>query len=897
MDLEYNVECKHDFLKLFEGGGTDASLVHVYCNNPYDEPIQDRFKEVKSRGRYLTLYFNTDKSIERRGFRLEYSFSGFEDECGFTTNRMLGTVTSPRSPQDYPNHAYCLWDISVPFGYHVALYFNRFDISQEHHSRAMAPVGGYYFLFDHEEELKKICGYETPQMFRSESNRIKIEFKSDDKITGKGFNITWKSDDYNRQPCNTDFVELRDISTKRVIDTFCANRDITNEIAPLSVKGPVGVRFVSNTSVFEDLLNHRKNRRGFKISYALSKCGGEINFKEETGMMSAVISSPEVHAVTYHSDAIIVKESSDCLFDFVEFFDGSQINNASSMGKFCGAIIPSNQMSTTDRFLVVRFYSDRSANRGGFRIIATASLGPQGGCGGEINVDSSYQLRAPLNPKTDQYYNFLRCGWTLKAPIGKVLELQLKDLELEAPDAETEHCYDFIAIYDGYKTISPMLLSNTCKIMEQLPLIMRSSYPPCGGRRTAATEPAELQYESEKMLTRTFPKHQRCRWIIYSKERMPLHVDFSQFSFPSLTPDCTDEYMEIRDAGTPADCHHPACRGTSNELQTFRLCGNTLPADFISGTSVVQKFFVFVSDLFCQSIFTACNRTIATHQSMNGHITSPNYPNPYDHNSSCSTILTALTGYHIFLVFKDFRLEKTRRSFNGRLSTSIQEMLTDVRNFGPFQNVIDQYSGLYSNEFCEYDYIEIIDSFENRTQRYCDYKLPPSFLSSSNTLEIYFKSDSTMAPGGYDAYYYTVRPSESLSFIYYDFGVISEPQGAVTNVGYPGYKNRQKMRWRIDPPNGHKCKLILLMMDFGKNTNGECTEGDHMVLGEIRSEGSENTPLNYLPCRNAVTFPKEISIEPGISILLEFYTDDNKADNGDGFRIEWTCENYYIMQV
>ncbi|VDO21453.1 unnamed protein product, partial [Brugia timori] len=79
MDLEYNVECKHDFLKLFEGGGTDASLVHVYCNNPQDEPIQDRFREVKSRGRYLTLYFFTDMSIERRGFRLEYSFSGFED--------------------------------------------------------------------------------------------------------------------------------------------------------------------------------------------------------------------------------------------------------------------------------------------------------------------------------------------------------------------------------------------------------------------------------------------------------------------------------------------------------------------------------------------------------------------------------------------------------------------------------------------------------------------------------------------------------------------------------------------------------------------------------------------------------------------------------------------------
>ncbi|VDM95021.1 unnamed protein product, partial [Onchocerca ochengi] len=69
----------------------------------------------------------------------------------------------------------------------------------------------------------------------------------------------------------------------------------------------------------------------------------------------------------------------------------------------------------------------------------------------------------------------------------------------------------------------------------------------------------------------------------------------------------------------------------------------------------------------------------------------------------------------------------------------------DVRNFGPFQNIIDQYSGLYSNEFCEFDDVEM----ENRS------------------------------------------------------------------------------------PNGHKCKLILLTMDFGKDVNGECTEGDHKVLGDL----------------------------------------------------------------
>ncbi|VDK57227.1 unnamed protein product [Anisakis simplex] len=79
MDIEYHVECKHDFLKLYEGGGTDSSLIHTYCNNPDEEPLQERFKEVKSRGRFITLYFYTDKTVQRKGFRIEYSFSGFEN--------------------------------------------------------------------------------------------------------------------------------------------------------------------------------------------------------------------------------------------------------------------------------------------------------------------------------------------------------------------------------------------------------------------------------------------------------------------------------------------------------------------------------------------------------------------------------------------------------------------------------------------------------------------------------------------------------------------------------------------------------------------------------------------------------------------------------------------------
>lgn len=67
-------------------------------------------------------------------------------------------------------------------------------------------------------------------------------------------------------------------------------------------------------------------------------------------------------------------------------------------------------------------------------------------------------------------------------------------------------------------------------------------------------------------------------------------------------------------------------------------------------------------------------------------------------------------------------------------------------------------------------------------------------------------------------------------------------------------KIKKFYRWQIDPPNGHKCKLILISMEFGEIKDGICTDGDRMIMGEIGPEGPENTPLSDLPCRNSVCF-------------------------------------------
>ncbi|MFH4977909.1 hypothetical protein AB6A40_004618 [Gnathostoma spinigerum] len=1018
MNLEHSYECKHDYLRVYEGGGTDASLIHIYCNNDQMEPLQERFQDVKSKGRYLTLYFVSDGTIQMKGFKIEYSFIGFDDECGFSTNSLNGTILSPGSPKDYPNGASCLWDISVPHGYHIALMFNRFDvqksdkcakdsvkISQEHQTRAVEPHGQYYFLFDHEEEAKIYCGYENPESYHSESPRIKIRFVSDERITGKGFNITWKAEcggiyrlnhgvitsphypsfypnidsrcDYlidpeyegvpiivlkiqdfdldganvafDRRPCQSDYLEIRDVFQSRVVNTLCVGRNDKGEFPPISIKGPVGIRFQSNTSFFYGEPK-RKPFRGFKISYALSKCGGEINLKNADSGMSEKISSPGFPLPYHHdlkciwnisapSERIInvkyldfdLEDASGCHFDYLELFDGAEISNVTSMGRLCGSRVPPNQVSSSSNWMIIKFVSDRSLSKGGFKLVVTATVGPKQGCGGNLTAEGNWkELKAPIDQDTGTYYNYLRCGWVIKAPPKKIIQIQITEFELEEPVMQSWGCFDYLSIYDGYKTISPFLMSNTCKITEELPLSMYSSYRVvfvyfesdsgtarkgfnleyraidafCGGNYIAESYRKELSYESEKMLTRTSPKRQRCRFIIYSTQKMPIRVEFSRFSFPSDTVHCQDEYMEIRDAGSPTECHHPACTSGREFLKTIRVCGSSRPADFISGTSIVQ----ITTSAILQSehtskfdlkyqILSDCNRTIDVYEKMTGRITSPNYPNPYDHNSSCTTVLQAIEGYRIFLVFKEFRLERARRR-PGVRPMSLRDVVNLRRGISIVENIISRYGNLPWKEECEYDYVQIMNTGSNDAKRYCDFKIPPPQLSTNNTLIIYFKSDGTMAPIGYDAYYYVSKPAKSGSAVYYDFGTIGEFQGAIENIGFPGYPPATRMRWRIEPPNGHKCTLSFMKMDFGIYENGQCVNGDHMVMAEYNHKDPlENSPLLYLPCRNATTYPHRVTLLPGTNVLLEFFTDDDQSNDGEGFRLQWECENYYVPQA
>uniref|UniRef100_A0A1I7UVG7 Cubilin n=1 Tax=Caenorhabditis tropicalis TaxID=1561998 RepID=A0A1I7UVG7_9PELO len=365
MKIVYDHECENDHLIIGEGKQADVNPIHRYCHKidgENEEKLEDRFKSIKTHGRYMTVQWVTNQKSEDAGWKLEYEFVGENDECGYHTRGLSGQIHSPKfGEQDYENDLECVWDIQVPLGYHVNLKFRDFDvetsencakdqlvISQEHSTRANAPNGDYYFLFQNEESETPLCGIEHPKDFQSESNRVRLNFTTDSKITARGFRVDWEAEcgtiyrlnhgvitspyypegypnkkadctyliappdqnsviaikftqfdvsdmrtSFGRLPCESDYLQIIETTNDRVAYTLCGGASMPED--GMVFKGAVGLRFVTDRSYLwsapdQEPNDVRKKHRGFQLAYSINKCGDNIELREGNEYITTVTS-------------------------------------------------------------------------------------------------------------------------------------------------------------------------------------------------------------------------------------------------------------------------------------------------------------------------------------------------------------------------------------------------------------------------------------------------------------------------------------------------------------------------------------------------------------------------------------------------------------------------------
>ncbi|KAL1517012.1 hypothetical protein ABEB36_000833 [Hypothenemus hampei] len=246
----------------------------------------------------------------RTGFSLhENKKNCIEGDCVhdiFTTfiSPQVGTMSSPNYPKYYPGSKDCAWQIRTVPGHRIRLVFMNFNL--ESHPECYFD---YVQIFDGDSskshEKGRFCGAKVPDPIDSTDNQLYVTFKSDLNVHKKGF-----------------FAGFY---------TICGG-------------------ILQATQDKRELYSHTLYGNG---SYPkLRSCDWFI------------IGNDGFRVKLTFKD-FDLEQNDECLYDFVEVFDGLDMHDARSLGRFCGNKT-SNELISTEEGMIVKFRSDDRIEGRGF---------------------------------------------------------------------------------------------------------------------------------------------------------------------------------------------------------------------------------------------------------------------------------------------------------------------------------------------------------------------------------------------------------------------------------------------------------------------------------------------------------------------------------------------------
>ncbi|KAG8221973.1 hypothetical protein J437_LFUL014476, partial [Ladona fulva] len=117
LDLFKSENCRSDYLEIRDGYWHKSAVIGRFCGSGrIHEPI------VSTGSRMLVTYITSNRQNGHRGFTASY-----EAVCGGELEMESGHLESPNYPDDYQPSKECVWKITVPVNYQVALKFQSFE--------------------------------------------------------------------------------------------------------------------------------------------------------------------------------------------------------------------------------------------------------------------------------------------------------------------------------------------------------------------------------------------------------------------------------------------------------------------------------------------------------------------------------------------------------------------------------------------------------------------------------------------------------------------------------------------------------------------------------------------------------------------------------------------------
>lgn len=138
-------------------------------------------------------------------------------------------------------------------------------------------------------------------------------------------------------------------------------------------------------------------------------------------------------------------------YDGLIIYDDWEADN--QLAVLTGTTIPNTVTSNTGKMLII-FVSDYAFTMQGF----TASYSSTGSalCSGINNLNNSDWGVLSDGSGTSSYCNNLECSWLIQPPQANQITLTFTDFDIELASSDG-YFYDFVEVYDGSSTLSPLL--------------------------------------------------------------------------------------------------------------------------------------------------------------------------------------------------------------------------------------------------------------------------------------------------------------------------------------------------------------------------------------------------------------------------------------------------------
>ncbi|XP_072507728.1 cubilin [Notamacropus eugenii] len=782
--LEESEDCTKDYLEIREGNVT-GHLVGRYCGHSLS------FNYTSIVGHVLWIKFVTDGSGSDVGFQAMFVHT-------FGNDNIVGThgkIASPLWPRNYPHNSNYHWTVNVNASQIIRGTILEMDLEKStgcYFDKLMIRDGPSI----HSRLLGTYCGTDTTS-FTSFQNSITFQFSSDASISGRGFLLEWYTVESDMGPLPT------------IATGACGGYLRTGE-EPRFFFSP-----------------------GWPRSYD--------NGADCTWVIQAPDSTVELNILS-----LDIESHASCSYDKLVIRDGD--NHASQqLAVLCGRDVP-GPIRSSGEYLLIHFTSDFSITAAGFNASFHKS------CGGYLHAGRGV-ITSPNYPQA--YPPNLNCSWHVLVPSGLTIAAHFEQpFEIRNGDTSCSHG-DYLVMKNGPDSSSPALgarggnsrfcgshafstlytsdnqmfvhfVSDGSDEGQGFKIKYEAQGLACGGNIYLHDSNID-GYMTSPNYPASYPSHADCIWLISVPSGRLVKLQFEDQFNIETSPNCTSNYLELRDGGD------------SSAPILAKFCGSSLPSSQLSSSDVL--YLRFRSDNGSTHAGFKAKYSIALCGGMvtgqNGVIESPQYhAHPYPDNLLCEWYLQGPSGHYLILHFEVLSLQNS--------------------------------SG------CEKDFVEIRedDASGNVLGRYCGSTIPRVIYTPNNFAFVKFVTDGSINALGFRLVFET-SIEECGGDLYGHFGTLTSPR-------YPDANFHSRVcEWRITVPEGRRVNLTF--SDLRLEDHQSCDSEYVTVFNGINS----NSPQLERLCSRVMT--RNWIESSGNTMRVLFATDGSRPYGG--FSAFYTSSN------